>query len=142
MTGHTRRATAHPSLVTCIQGLIHFPLVKEPFLRFKRPAVQDPDELSIRPIHAENSNAARRHSQVEKTRLNAKPRRIRQQPDGKRIFKGLFNFPLGQRTIQLEGRIVPIKLHNELTVNRTPMQCLYNVFTHGHDRLSTTFVFS
>jgi hypothetical protein len=135
----TLSVTRHPSP---LQRLIHFPLVKKPFFRLKLPGLQDPGQPSVRPIHAQNSNAARRHAQVEKARLDAKPGRVRQQPDGKRIFKGLFNFPLGQRTIQLKGRIAPIKLHNELVVNRTPMQCIYNVFTHEHGYLSTTFMFS
>jgi hypothetical protein len=37
-----------------------------------------------------------------------------------------------QRTIQIEGRIVPIKLHKWVNcILKTPMQCVYIVFTSG-----------
>src|SRR5208282_2991209 len=84
-------------------------------------------------IHTKDTDAAGGHAEVEKARLHAEPWRVRLQPDGKGILKGLFYFPLSQRTIQLKGRIAPIELHSELIVNKTPMhmQCLYIVFTHG-----------
>src|ERR1039457_4159146 len=127
------------SLLTGIQSPVQFPLIKEPFFRFKSAGAQPPRHPAVGPIHAANSDPARRHSQAEKARLHAKSRRVRQQPNGKRILKGLFNFPLSQRTIQLKGRIVPIELHIEITVNRTlmPMQCLYIVFTHRRCYLSS-----
>src|SRR5208283_2062491 len=153
VTCHLPPATCHPpaapkpgeggSLLTG-QRPVHFPLVKEPFFRLEHAGKQNADQPSVGPIHAEDSNAARRQAQVEKAGLHTEPRRVRQQPDGERILKGLFNFPLSQRTIQLKGRIVPIELHNELTVNKTPMhmQCLYIVFTHRRYHLSSFFAFS
>jgi hypothetical protein len=122
--------------------LVHFPLVKKTFFRRKRARVQNADGAAVRPIHAENPDAACGHSQIEEPRLHAKPRRIGQQPDGKRVFKGFLNFPLSQRTIHFKGQIIPIKLHGELIVFNTPMQCNYIVFTLEHDfcqRLSTFF---
>jgi hypothetical protein len=94
--------------------------------------VQNADGAAVCPIHAENPDAAGGHSQIEKPRLHAKPRLVGQQPDGKRVFKGFFNFPLSQRTIHFKGRIIPIKLHGELIVFNTPMQCNYIVFTLEH----------
>jgi hypothetical protein len=124
------------------KSLIHFPLVKKSFFRFKHAGMQNADQPAVRPIHAENSFATGRHPQVEETRLHAKPRRVRQQPHGKRIFKRLFNFPLIQRTIQLKWRIIPIELHNGgLIVNNSPMHCDYNVFTHECKHLSIVFSF-
>jgi hypothetical protein len=111
------------------ERLIHFSLVEKSLLRLERTGVQDADGFSIRPIHAENPDASRRHSKVEKARLKAEPRRVGQQPDCERILKRLFNFPLIQRTIQIEWRIVPIELHIGLIVNNAPMQCGYIVFT-------------
>ena len=111
------------------ERLVHFSLVEKSFFRLEHAGVQDADGFSIRPIHAENADAARRHSKIEKARLKAEPRRVGQQPDCERVFKRLFNFPLIQRTIQIEGRIVPIELHIGLIVNNTPMQCDYIVFT-------------
>src|SRR5271154_1018669 len=94
------------------QRLIHFPLVKKSFFRLERPRVQDADGFSVGAIHAGNPNATCRHSEVEKARLNAESRRVRQQPHSERILKRFLNFPLSQRTVQLERRIVPIELHN------------------------------
>jgi hypothetical protein len=122
----------HPSIRSSPgQRLVHFSLVKKPLFRLERTGVQNPDQPSVCPIHAENPDPAGGHSQIKKTRLNRKPRRVGQEPDGKRIFKGFLDFPLGQRTIQLKGRIVPIKLHGELVVIDAPIQCLYIVFTRG-----------
>ena len=135
MTRTCHRVTRHPPPVPhCShftrQRLVHFPLVKEPFFRLEHAGKQNADQPSVGPIYAEDSNSARRQAEVEKAGLHAEPRRVRQQPDGERILKGLFKLPLSQRTIQLKGRIVPIELHNELIVNSTPMQCVYIVFTH------------
>jgi hypothetical protein len=112
--------------------LVHFPLVKKTLLRLECSSMQNADGAAVRPIHAKNSNAACGHPQIKKSRLHAESRRVGQQPDGKGIFKRLFNFPLSQRTIHFKGRIIPIKLHNELIVCRTPMQCNYIVFTLRH----------
>jgi len=122
--------TGHPSPVTYIQSLVQLALVKKTLFRFERAGVQNPDQPAIRPICAENSDAARRHAEIEKPGLSAEARRVGQQPDGERILKGLFYFPLSQRTTHFEGRIIPIKLHIGLIVNKTPMQCDYIVFTH------------
>ena len=131
----------HPSIRSSLsQRLIHFPLVKKPLFRRKRPRVQYPDGTAVRPIHAENPDTAGGQSQIEEPRLNAEPWRVRQQPDGKGIFKRLFNFLLSQRTIHFKGRIIPIKLHNELIVCRTPMQCDYIVFTLEHGFCQRFFV--
>jgi hypothetical protein len=121
------------------ERLVHFPLVKKSFLRLERARVQNADGAAVRPVNAENPEATGGHPQIEESRLHAKARRVGQEPHGERILKGLFNFPLSQRTIQLKGRIIPIELHNGSVVNRTPMQCDYNVFTHGHDCLSMVF---
>src|SRR6266550_2012318 len=117
--------------------LIQLALIKKSFFGLERPRVNHPNLFSIRSIHAENPDSASGHSQIEEPRLNREPRRIRQQPDGKGIFKRFFYFPSSQRAIELKGRIVPIELHFELIVNNTPMQCLYIVFTHGRSFLST-----
>jgi len=121
------------------QGLVHLPLVKEPFFRLKRPRVEHPHLFPVRSIYTEDSRAPRRHPQVEKPGLHRKPWRVRQQPHRKGILKGFFDFPLRQRAIEIEGRTIPIKLHSSLIVNVTPMQCLYIVFTHGVPILSTDF---
>jgi hypothetical protein len=102
-----------------------------------------PDLFPVRPINTENPVPACRHAEVEKPRLHREPRRVRQQLDRERIFKRLFHFPLSQRTNQFKGRIIPIKLHFELFVCNSPMQCLYNVFTHdieGRQRFCTEFL--
>ena len=113
------------------QRLIHLPLIEESFFRLERPRVDDPDLLAVRPIHAEDPDAAGRHAQVEKPRLHRKPRRIRQQPDRKRIFKRFFYFSLRQRTIGIEGRIVPIKLHIGfnciLNAHAMSLHCIYTL---------------
>src|ERR1035438_7420747 len=109
------------------QRLIQLPLVKKSLFRLERPGVQHADGFSVRAIDAENSQAARRHAEVEETCLNTKPRRVGQQLDRKWVFKRLFNFPLIQRTTQLKRRIVPIKFHSGLL--NTSMQCDYIVFT-------------
>ncbi|MCU0784394.1 MAG: hypothetical protein MUF81_10195 [Verrucomicrobia bacterium] len=110
--------------------MIHLPLIEEPFFRFERARVQNPDLFSVGSIHTKDPDARRRHAQIEKPRLNREPARVWQQAYRKRIFKRFFDFSLAQRTIQLEGWIIPIKLHIELTANKTPIQCRYNVFTH------------
>lgn len=93
------------------KGLIHLSLVKKTFFRLKRTGIHHPHRTTIRPVHAEYPHPARRQPQVKKPRLNPKPRRVRQKPNRKWIFKRFFNFPLIQRTIHFEGRIVPIELH-------------------------------
>jgi hypothetical protein len=111
------------------ERLVHFPLVEKSFFRLERTRVQNADGAAVRPVNAEDSESAGGHPQIEESRLHSKSRRVGQEPHGKRILKGLFNFPLSQRTIQLKGRIIPIKVHNGSVVNRTPMQCDYIVFT-------------
>src|SRR5271170_4423317 len=132
-----RRAARLPSCRKCAwqknllqKRLLNFPLVKKSFFRLELPRVQYPDRPAIGSINAENSDAGGRHSQIEKSCLRVESRRIGQQPDGKRILERLFDFALSQRTIQLKRRTIPIELHNELIVNKTPMLCNYNVFTH------------
>src|SRR5665213_426332 len=63
--------------------LFHFPLIKKPFLRLERARVQNTDGTAVRPIHADDSDAAGGHSEIEKSRLHAKARRVGQQPHGK-----------------------------------------------------------
>src|SRR6185295_13018684 len=121
------------------QRLIHFFLVEESFFRLERPRMYHPNLLAVRAVHTENPGSVCGHSQVEKPRLNRKPPRVRQQPHCKRILKGFFHFPLTQRTIQLEGRVIPIELHIELVVNNSPMQCIYYVFTHWRCFVSTSY---
>lgn len=111
------------------QRLVYLPLVEEPFLRLKLPGVNHSDLLPIRPIYSEDAHAANRHTQVEKPGLNRKPRRVRQQPNREGIFERFFDFLQRQRTIEIEGRIIPIKLHRGSIVYRSPMQCRYIVFT-------------
>src|SRR6267378_8671043 len=111
------------------QRLVHLPLIEEPFLGLKLTRENHANLFPICPIYTEDPCARCRHPKVEKPGLHRKPRRIRQQPHRKWVLKGLFYFPLRQRTL-IEGRIIPIKLHNGLIVNSLPMQCLYFVFTH------------
>src|SRR5215471_1834304 len=89
------------------QSLFALPLIEEPFLRLKRPRMKHSNLLAVGSIHAEHSNAASRHPQVEKPRLNRKARRIRQHPQSKRIFKRFLYLTLRQRTVQIEGRVIP-----------------------------------
>ena len=113
------------------QRLIQLPLIKNPLFRLKWPRMDHSDLLAIGPVHRKNSNSARRHPQVKKPGLDRKSRRIRQNLHRKRVFKRLFDFLQSQRTIEIEGRIIPIELHIGSIVYRKPMQCLYIVFTHG-----------
>jgi hypothetical protein len=122
------------------QCLIHFPLIEKPLLRFEWPRADDPDLLPVGAINTEHPHPSGGHSQIEETRLNRKTRRIRQYPQRKRILERFFYLPLGQRAIEIEGRIIPIKLHIELFVNRSPMQCLYKVFTHRLYLVNSVFV--
>ena len=55
------------------QRLIHLALVEESLLRLEHPGVQDTDGFAIRAINADNSDAARRHAQIEEPRLNPEP---------------------------------------------------------------------
>jgi len=66
-----------------------------------------------------------------KTWPEARTRRIRQQPDRERVLERFLDFLQRQRAIEIEGRIIPIKLHIGwiVIVISTPMQCLYIVFT-------------
>ncbi|HVU08763.1 MAG TPA: hypothetical protein VHG89_09495, partial [Verrucomicrobiae bacterium] len=105
--------------------LVNLTLIKKSFFRLKNPCAQNPNQTAVGPINAKNTNAARRHSQIKKTRLHAEPGRVGQQSNCERVFKGFFNFPLSQRTIRFKRRVIPIELHNELAVNKTPMQCIY-----------------
>ena len=98
--------------------------------RLKWPGVNDPDLLAVGPVNTEDPDASCGHPQVEKPGLDRKPGRIRQQTDRERIFERFFDIPLRQRAAHIEGRISPIKLHKELIVNSSAMQCSYIVFTH------------
>ena len=93
------------------QSLVCFSLIEESFFRHERTGIDDPNLLSVRSIDTENADAAARHSQVEEPGLNSEPSGVRQQPNGKRVFKGLFNVLLRQRAFQTKGQIVPVKLH-------------------------------
>src|ERR1051326_1393655 len=93
------------------QRLVQFALIEVLFFRIKRPRINDSDLFPIRPIHTEHANPALRPAQVEKTRLDRKPGRIRQQLPRKRVFKRLLDIPWRQRTIPLSRRVAPIKLH-------------------------------
>src|ERR1019366_6214438 len=140
-----RHPTIHLSINPTIQkfrvslgkSLPHFALVEETFFRLKRPRKHHPDLPSVGAIDAHDADATRRHAEVEKPRLHAEPRRVGHQPHGKCVFKGLLNFPLIQRT-KLKRRVIPIELHNGSVVNKSPMQCEYNVFTHAGDLLSSS----
>src|ERR1035441_8537483 len=99
--------------------------------------LQPPNQPPVGAIDAHDADATRRHAEVEKPRLHAEPRRVGHQPHGKCVFKGLLNFPLIQRT-KLKRRVIPIELHNGSVVNKSPMQCEYNVFTHAGDLLSSS----
>jgi len=58
----------------------HFSLIEKSFLRLERARAHNAGHAAIRPVNTENADAARRHSQIEKTRLHAEARRIGQQP--------------------------------------------------------------
>src|SRR6266404_2889910 len=110
--------------------LIELPLIEETLFGLKRSGMDDSDLLPVGPIHTENTSAASGHPQVKKPGLDRKSRRIRQYPHRKRIFERFFDLLQRQRTIEIEGRIIPIKLHTiGWNVFSTPMQCLYFVFT-------------
>src|ERR1051325_10512871 len=119
----------NPCSLSLRQRLVHFPLVKKPLFRLELPRIEDPDLFSIGPIHTENPRPAGGHPQVEEPRLNGKPGGVRQYPQGKRVFKRLFYLSLRQRTIEIEGRIFPIKLHIELICkslgHAMSLQCIY-----------------
>jgi len=116
--------------------MVQFPLIKEPFFRFKNTGVQHPRH---RPLVRYTLKIPTPPADMPRLKKRAcTPNRgesgnSRWQTDPQRLF----NFPLSQRTIQLKGRIIPIELHIELIVNRTPMQCLYIVFTHKRHHLSS-----
>src|ERR1043166_3523270 len=119
------------------QRLVHFSLVKKSFFGLEGPGVQHADLFSVGAIDAENADPAGGHTDVEKSCLDRKPRRIGQQLDRERVLERFFDFLQRQRTIEIEGRIIPIKLHTiGLIVYVTPMQCLYIVFTHWPGRVS------
>ena len=119
--------------LTCLLGqrLVELALVKEAFFRLKRASVDDPDLLTVGSIHTEDSKAAAGHTQVKKPGLSGEPGRIGQKPDREGIFERFFDTLQSQRAIEIERRVIPIKLHSCLIVYRSPMQCRYNVFTHG-----------
>ncbi|MDB6022584.1 MAG: hypothetical protein JWQ04_2441 [Pedosphaera sp.] len=111
------------------QRPIQFALVKKALFRFHGTGVDDPHLLPVRPINTEYSGPVGGHAQVEKPGLNRKPGCVRQQSHRKRIFKRFLNLLSRQRTVQIEGRVIPIKLHMKLIAFKTPTQCNYNVFT-------------
>ena len=113
------------------QSLVHLPLVEESFFGLKRPGIDDPNQLAVGPIDAEDADAADRHTQVKKPGLDGEPWGIRQEPNGERVFKRFFDFSLRQRAFGIKRRIIPIKLHRVRVVYQSAMQCRYNVFTHG-----------
>src|ERR1051326_3144344 len=71
------------------ESLIEFPLIKELFLRPKRPGLNDPDLFAISPVYAEHAQATGRLAQVKIASLSREPGGVRQQPDSERILKGL-----------------------------------------------------
>jgi len=113
------------------QGLIEFPLVEESFFRLKGPGVDDADLFAVRAIDAEDAGAGAGHAQVKKAGLGSEAWRVGQEPNRKRILEGFFDFLQIQRAIEIERGVIPIKLHSSSIVNVSPMQCRYNVFTHG-----------
>ncbi len=123
------------------QILFQLALVEESFLGLKWPRIKNPDLLSIGPIYTEDAYSTCRGAKIEKPGLNRKAWGIRQQPDRKGVLKRFLNFLQRQRAIQIEGRIIPIKLHIRCSiVYVTPMQCNYIVFTHGVREVSTGIV--
>src|ERR1019366_200326 len=104
-TAYRSLKTDYQSLITghwprsLCQTLIHFPLIEEPFFGLERAGVKDAGLFSVRPIHAEDSIATRRHAQVEVTGLHRKPGRIRQEPDREGVFKRFFDFLQRQRAL-------------------------------------------
>jgi hypothetical protein len=115
------------------QGLVQFSLIEEPFFGLERSGEDNPDLPAVGPINTEDACACNRDAEVKKPGLGREPRGIGQQANREGIFERFFDFLQSQRTIEIEGRIIPIKLHRGLIVYRMPMQCLYNVFTHGND---------
>jgi len=118
--------------LTCLlsQRLVEFALVKEPFFRLELPGVNHADLLPVRAVNTEDPGSGTGNAQIEKPGLGREPRRVRQQPNREGIFERFFDFLQIQRAIEIEGRIIPIKLHIGSIVYRSPMQCRYIVFTH------------
>jgi hypothetical protein len=120
--------------------LVHFLLVEEALFRLERARMDNAYLFAVGPIDTEDAGPAGGHAEVEKPGLHRKPGRIRQQPYRERVFERFFDFLQRQRAIEIEGRIIPIKLHNGSIVFRSPMQCIYDVFTHGDHLVSTDFL--
>jgi hypothetical protein len=93
------------------QGAGKSALVEKFFLRLEEAGEDHAGQLSIGAIDGENPLAAGGDAQIEKSRLNLESGGIGEQADGKGIFKRLFDESQGQRGIQIERWIVPIKLH-------------------------------
>jgi len=127
------------TLLTCLlrQRLVEFALIEEPFFGLEMTGVNDPNLFPVRSVNTKNTGSGTADAQVEKPRLSGKPRRIRQQPNHEGIFERFFDFLQSQRAIEIERRVIPIKLHSSSIVYRSPMQCRYIVFTQVLDVCQT-----
>jgi len=119
------------------QRLVEFALIEEPFFGLEVTGVNDPNLFPVRPVNTENAGSGAADAQVKKPGLSHKPWRIRQQPNREGIFERFFDFLQSQRTIEIERRVIPIKLHSGSIVYRSPMQCRYIVFTQALDLCQT-----
>jgi hypothetical protein len=113
------------------QRLVHFLLVEEAFLRLEWAGEDHPDLATVGAVNTEYAGSICTNAQVKKPCLDREPRRIGQEPHRERILEGFFDFPQSQRAVKIEGRISPIELHVGLIVNKTPILCVYIVFTHS-----------
>jgi len=91
--------------------MVKLSLVEELLVLLERPGKDDLRLLAVGPKNRKYPLPACRNAQVEKPSLHRETRRVRQQANGKWVFKGLLNRLQRQGSIQVKWNTCPIEIH-------------------------------